>query len=514
MNRRELLGATASLPLLATLAESAARANSTADNTADSTNGSMSFSSDSVVAQARGLAVQPYRPPNTELPKELANLNYRQYSAIRFDPAHALWSGQGGKFTAQFLPRGYLYKDRVDIFEVADGQVTPIRCAPDLFSWGDLKPPEGDFGFAGFRFHYPLNRLDYFDEICAFLGASYFRAVAQGQGYGMSARGLAIKTADPTGEEFPLFRSFWLERPASTADSVIVHALLDSQSATGAFRFAIHPGGMTVFDVNAVIFPRVDISLCGLAPMTSMFFFGPSDRAGIDDWREAAHDSDVLLLRTGHDDRILRPLDNPQTLQISTFSDVAPRGFGLIQRQRRFADYQDLEAQYEKRPSLWIELLGNWGQGGVELVEIPSKSEVNDNIVAFWRPHQPLKAKGEYRLSYRLFWCWSEPEPGPVARVVQTRSGTAIGGKNQEFVIDFVGLPLDAWRKETPPGLDVGTDKGKIVHAIAQRNPHIGGWRVSIELDTREQKVVELHARLMDGDIPLTETWIARWTPS
>jgi periplasmic glucans biosynthesis protein len=26
------------------------------------------------------------------------------------------------------------------------------------------------------------------------------------------------------------------------------------------------------------------------------------------------------------------------------------------------------------------------------------------------------------------------------------------------------------------------------------------------------EKVVEMHARLMDGDNPLTESWIYRWT--
>lgn len=505
MNRRELLGASASLPLLATFDTLAA---------ADTVKGPASFSHDTVVADARSLAGKPYKPPPTELPKELANLDYQQYRSIRFDPAQALWRGQGGNFTAEFFSRGFLYKDRVDIFEVADGRAMPVHWSPDLFTWGSLKPPAGDLGFAGFRLHYPLNRLDYFDEVCAFLGASYFRAVARGQGYGITARGLAIKTADPSGEEFPYFRSFWLERPNTGADTITVYALLDSPSAAGAYRFAIQPGRATVFTVDAAIFPRTDISLPGLAPLTSMFLFGPNDRAGIDDWRGAVHDSGSLAMRTSHNERIFRPLDNPRTLQISAFSDVAPRGFGLLQRGRRFADYQDLESRYEKRPSLWVEPAGDWGRGVVELVEIPSKAEVNDNIVAFWRPHAPLKAKGEYWFSYRLFWCWSEPEPGPVARVVQTRGGLAFGGKNRQFVIDFAGLPLDSLSAGAEPGLDVGTDKGRIVHAVTQRNPDVGGWRISIELDTKDQKVVELHARLMDGDKPLTETWIARWTPS
>ncbi|MBO0710652.1 MAG: glucan biosynthesis protein G [Acetobacteraceae bacterium] len=506
MRRRELLGAGASVPLLATLVRPAVSANDAVAQTP--------FTADTVTASARSLAQQPFKAPDITLPKELANLDYAQYRSIRFDPAHALWAGQGLNFTAQFAPRGFLFKGRVDIFEVANGQATPVRYSSDQFSWKNLKPPTDDLGFAGFRVHYPLNRLDYFDEIFAFLGASYFRAVARGQGYGLSARGLAIKTADRAGEEFPFFQSFWLERPAQGANAITVHALLNSPSTTAAFRFAIRPGQATVFDTEATIFPRVDIALSGLAPLTSMFFFDASDRVGVDDWRAAVHDSDSLVLRTGHDERILRSLSNPRTLQISTFSDSGPRGFGLTQRRREFIDYQDLEARYEKRPSLWVEPVGDWGQGVVELVEIPSGQESNDNIVTFWRPHDPLKAKGEFKLAYRLFWGWSEPEPGPVARVLQTRSGASADGKHRQFVIDFAGAPLDALTAQTPPALDVGTDKGKIVNVVAEQNPDIHGWRVSIELDPQGQTVVEMHARLMRDKTPLSETWIARWTPS
>ncbi|HEY3848658.1 MAG TPA: glucan biosynthesis protein G [Acetobacteraceae bacterium] len=472
------------------------------------------FNDDTVPALARQLAEKPFKAPDSTLPAELNNLEYSAYQSIRFKPDHALWRDQGTNFTAEFFHRGYLYKDRVDVFQVVDGHATPVTYSADLFTWDKLKPPTADIGFAGFRLQYPLNRVDYFDEVCTFLGASYFRAVARGQGYGLSVRGLAIKTADSSGEEFPLFRSFWLERPAVGTDSITIHALLDSQSGAGAFRFVIRPGQETVFDTECTLYPRVDIAQAGFAPMTTMFFFGANDRGIADDWRLAVHDTDGLALRTGHDERIWRPLINPRNLQISAFSDTGPRGFGLLQRDRQFTDYQDLEARYEKRPSLWIEPRGDWGQGVVELVEIPSDKEVNDNIVAFWRPQNPLKAKSEFKLAYRLYWCWTEPEPGPFARVVQTRSGKSWNGNNRQYVIDFAGAALDAWTVETPPTLDVGTDKGKIVNAVAEPNPALGGWRVSIELDTQKQKVVEMHARLMDGDKPLTETWIGRWTTS
>jgi glucans biosynthesis protein len=472
------------------------------------------FDAAMVREMARRLAQQPYKAPDAILPDELKNLDYQAYRSIRFDPRQALWRDQKLRFTAEFFSRGYLYKERVDVFEVVNGHATPVRYRPELFTFDKVKAPAGDIGFAGFRLHYPLNRADYYDEVCAFLGASYFRAVAKGQGYGMSARGLAIKTADPSGEEFPLFKTFWLERPAPGSDSMVVHALLDSQSAAAAFRFTIRPGADTVFDTETTLYPRVDLVASGLAPMTSMFLFDANDRSGFDDYRNAVHDSSGLALHTGHDERVWRPLANPRDLQISAFTDASVRGFGLMQRERKFADYEDAEAQYEKRPSVWVEPIGDWGDGVVELVEIPSKQEVNDNIVAFWRPQDPLRAKGEYIRNYRLHWCGKSPDETPLAITVATRCGQSWNSKNRQFVIDFAGEALAQWKSDTPPVLDSGCSKGQIVNAVAQPLPDIGGWRVSLELDPKGETLVELHARLMGDDKPLTETWIYRWTPA
>jgi glucans biosynthesis protein len=243
-----------------------------------------------------------------------------------------------------------------------------------------------------------------------------------------------------------------------------------------------------------------------------MYLFAPNDRQGIDDWREAVHDSDGLELHTGRQEHIWRPIANPRALQVSSFVDTSPRGFGLMQRARALPDYQDLEARYEKRPALWAEPIGDWGEGAVQLVEIPSDKEINDNIVAFWRPKDTLKAKGEYLMSYRLHWCGSAPGEPPLGQVRQTRCGASFDGKHRQFVIDFVGPEIHAWNRESPPATDIGCDKGKIVNAVAQPNPDIGGWRISIEHDPQNEKLVELHARLMDGDRPLTETWVYRWT--
>jgi periplasmic glucans biosynthesis protein len=502
--RRVFLGASASLPLLAAAERSHA---------ADPAPAPAAFEASTVRNLARQLASQPYKAPPSDLPAALKDLDFDAYRDIRFDPDKSLWRGQGRKFTVQFFHRGYIYPDRVEIFEVSNGQAVPLKYSSDMFSFGKNQPSTGDLGFAGFKVQYPLNRADTSDEVCAFLGASYFRAIAKGQGYGISARGLAIKTADSSGEEFPVFRQFWVERPGPGAEQLVIHALLDSPSATAAFRFTIRPGEDTVFDTETAIYPRTDITQAGLAPLTSMFLFDVNDNTRFDDWRAAVHDSNGLQLRTGHDEAIWRPLTNPRDLQISAFADTSPRGFGLMQRKRAFVDYQDLESRYEKRPSLWIEPIGDWGQGVVELVEIPSDREVNDNMVAFWRPHDPLRAKGEYLLSYRLHWGWAAPGQVTRAQVMQTRCGLSWDLKHRQFVIDFVGDSLKTIKPDAPPTVDVGCDKGRIVNAVVEQNPDIGGWRISIELDTQDNKLVELHARLMSGDQPLSETWIYRWTP-
>jgi periplasmic glucans biosynthesis protein len=514
VRRRDLLRHGALLPLAAApVLRPLALAAADAPAASGATPGT-AFDGSTVRALARGLAAKPYQAPSDKLPDPLAKLNYDQYRMIRFDPARSLWRGKGLPFEVQLFHRGFLYPGRVELYEVVGGKAEAIRYSPDMFDFGTLpRPPGGDdLGFAGFRIHAPLNRADYFDEICAFLGASYFRAVAKGQGYGLSARGLAIKTGDPGGEEFPVFRAFWIERPPPRAGSIVVHALLDGPSAAGAFRFTIRPGEETVFDVESAIYPRVDITEVGLAPLTSMFYFGPSSRAGIDDYRPAVHDSDGLQMWTGWSEQLWRPLTNPVDLQISTFSDINPRGFGLMQRRRDFTAYQDLESHFEKRPSLWVETIGDAGEGAVHLIEIPTKHEIHDNIVAFWRPTQPLHAKGEYNFNYRLHWCTDHNPGNNLARIVDTRSGAGSAEKTRLFVIDFAGDRLKALPADAKPSAEVKSDKGKIANVVAQPNPETGGWRVSFELAPDGEATVEMRAQLLSGDAAVTEAWIYRWT--
>lgn len=470
------------------------------------------FDSSTVRELARNLARSPFEAPDARLPGPLAHLDFDAYRGIRYRKDHALWAGQGLRFTAEFLPRGFLFPELVQMFQVENGQSTDVPYSPDVFDYADPRLRVPDLlGYSGVRIHTPLNREDYFDEVCVFQGASYFRAVARGQVYGLSARGLAIGTGSPKGEEFARFRAFWLEKPGVGADALVVHALLDSQSATGAFRFTIRPGQTTVFDTEATLYPRVDISESGIAPLTGMFDFDANNHNRFDDWRPAAHDSEGISLWTGRGEQIFRPLNNPTDLQFTVFSDDSPRGFGMMQRKRAFADYQDLALDYEKRPSLFIEPVGAWGSGAVDVIELPTINEVNDNMVAFWRPKDKLAAGGEYPFTYRMHWGWDCPLPTVLARVAATRIGAGADKNTREFVIDFVGDAFkDSGLRVAP---DLGASKGEIRKVVSEPNPEIGGWRIMFELAPGSEKLVDMHARLTGDKGPLSETWIYHWTP-
>lgn len=471
------------------------------------------FDASSVRQLARDLATKPFKAPDDKLPDSLKKLDYDAYRAIRFNPERALWRGEKLPFQVQFFHRGFFYTSRVDIFEVDNGQSTRIAYQPDTFSFGNTPPPAAgeDLGFGGFRLHAPINKPDYYDEVCVFLGASYFRAVAKGQLYGLSARGLSINTGQPAGEEFPQFRAFWIEKPAANASSIVVHALLDSESTTAAYRFTIRPGESTVFDVEMAIYPRVDLQHPGLAPITSMFFFGPNDRVEVDDFRPAVHDSDGVAIYNGRGEQLWRPLSNPRDLQISTFSDRNPRGFGLMQRQKDFLDYQDLESGFERRPSLWVEPIGDWGEGSVQLIEIPTKEEVHDNIAGFWHPKNPLPAKGEHTYTYRLHWGPDNPKPS--ALPIFSRSGVGLRGENTKlFVLDLIGDKLKSIDPAKIKGV-VSAEKREVRNIVTQPNPQSGGWRLSFELPIKDKAPVELRAQLMQDDAPLSEIWVYRWSP-
>jgi len=476
------------------------------------------FDAETVVALARSLARSPFAPPPVTAPESLTKLTYDQYRDIRFRRSETFWARPSHTFQLQVLPLGYLFTAGVEIATVKNGQAERLAYRPDLFAVGKLVPtplPTEDIGFSGFRLLHPVNTRRHFDEIAAFQGASYFRLVGRHQQYGLSARGLAVKVGEPSGEEFPTFRAFWIEEPAPRSASVTVHALLDSPSVAGAYRFVIDPGQDTVMQVEAVLFPRVELAAVGLAPGTSMYMFSASDRGWVDDFRPQVHDSDGLLVINGRGEQLWRPLANPSQLQISAFEDKGPRGFGLVQRDRDPAHYQDFESHFDCRPSLWVEPSGDWGEGAVVLTEIPSDAEIHDNIVAFWRPQKPLAAGSEFRFAYKLSW-GEEPAPARERlRVVWTAVGRAdvkAPTPVRRVVIDYAPLRRPCDGKCAVPSAVVTASAGKIQDVVVSDNPLTEGYRVSFILDPLKADSSELRLELKFADSREAEVWLYRWT--
>ncbi|HKQ94435.1 MAG TPA: glucan biosynthesis protein G [Aestuariivirgaceae bacterium] len=472
---------------------------------------SQPFPEDYVISAARALAAKPFAEITVDLPPELADLTYSQYREIVFNPDHAIWRGDPAGFYFELFHTGFFYKNPVDVFIVDDGEQRRVNYRPELFIFGPkVKAPTGDrdLHFSGIRLCYPLDRPGNPQEFAVFQGASYFRAVAKGQIYGLSARGLAVNTAQPQGEEFPLFRAFWVRKATPEARSIVVHALLDSPSCTGAYRFTLRPGEETQMDVELMLFPRVDLDHVGFAPLTSMFLYDDKNRSQFDDFRLAVHDNDGLAMQTGAGEWLWRPLNNPKTLQISAFMDNGPRGFGLMQRKRAYRDFLDLEARYERRPSLWVEPVGDWGAGHVELVEIPSDREYHDNIVAYWQP-KDIVAKGtEFPLTYRLHWCQTWPVAQPkFAQAQFSGAGLNFDQNRRLFIIEFSGGNLSGDLEA-----EVSATVGKVVNAVPTYNPETGGYRLGFELEPGDATSVELRARLTRNGAPVTETWLYRWT--
>ncbi|MBT2324000.1 glucan biosynthesis protein D [Variovorax paradoxus] len=471
---------------------------------------------------ARELADTPYRPHGKALPSDVAALDWDQYQAIRFKPDHALWADGGLRFQVRLFHLGLFFKRPVRMFELVDGQAQELAYDPAMFDYGksglDGARQARDLGFAGFRI---LSAPEFKSDVAAFLGASYFRAVgAEGQ-YGLSARGLAVDTALGGEEEFPDFTDFWFERPARGANTMVVYAMLDSPAITGAYRFAITPGEPLAMDVDAALYPRKEIERLGIAACTSMFQVGENDRRMAGDWRPEIHDSDGLAMQSGGGEWIWRPLANPAALRFNSFADKDPKGFGLMQRDRNFDHYQDDGVFYEKRPSLWIEPKGRWGEGAVQLVEIPTVDETFDNIVAFWNPAQKPRRGQELLYGYRLHWGAAAPLRPALATCVATRTGTGgvIGRKREHwslrFVVDFAGGALaQIDSKTTTIETVVTASSGSIELTSARPLASVRGIRAMFDaVPPPDAGPVTLRLFLRADGQPLSETWLYEWTP-
>ena len=473
------------------------------------------FGFDDVAQRARQLAAQSYKKPDNNLSKELQELSYDQYRDIRFKPERAWWRAQKLPFELMFFHEGLYYNHPVRMNEVSAEGVREIRYDAEAFDYGanhlDPKTLRG-LGYAGFRVHYSVNSPRYKDEVLVFLGASYFRALGRGQRYGLSARGLAIDTALMSGEEFPRFTEFWIERPDAQARELRLYALLDSPRATGAYRFVLKPGVDTVLEVRTQLYLRQNVSKLGIAPLTSMYFFGENHRSGVDDFRPEVHDSDGLSIQNGTGEWIWRPLVNPKRLLVTSFAVANPLGFGLQQRDRSFASYEDLEARYETRPSLWIEPKGRWGAGRIELVQIPTPDETNDNIVAYFAPDASPAPQQPFDLEYRMLWQKDNETRPTLAYVTQTRRGHGYVRKPDDtlaMIVDFEGPVLRKLTADANVQGVVSADANvEVLEANAYRNDVTGGWRLALRVKRQDdRKPGELRAFLRTGSTTLSETW-------
>ncbi len=471
---------------------------------------------------ARTLAENPYQPPPDQLPPAIAQLDWDHWQSIRFRDEHALWATDGLRFRVEFMHLGFRINKPVRMFTVQDGQSQEIAFDPGMFDYSRAGvstrqlPPT--LGFAGFRV---LFHTDWTRDCAAFQGASYFRAVDGELQYGMSHRGLAIDCGMPTPEEFPDFIAYYLERPARDSSRLTVYGLLDSPSVAGAYRFIIDVADTQVMDMDAALYPRKQIERLGIAPGTSMFFSGKNDHRSSEDWRPEIHDSDGLQLWTGPGEWIWRPLNDPTSVRVNSFADDGPRGFGLMQRERKFEQYQDDGVFYEKRPSVWVEPKSNWGKGSVTLVEIPTRDEVMDNIVAFWTPQNKPQKGQEVLYGYRLYWTRENPFGPRLATVRATRTGIGgiVGQKRTHFswrfVVDFGGgdLPLLGDSARITPV--ISASRGRVEIVSARPLVPLRQWRAMFDLAPTDdsQEPINLRLYLATDGQALSETWLYQYVP-
>jgi glucans biosynthesis protein len=478
------------------------------------TSTTFAFDFDDVATLARRRAQAPFKEPDRSQPEELELLGYDRYRDIRFRPDRAIWRAEGLPFDLMFFHRAQS-NPRVRMNQVVDDKARHLPYDSDDFDFGKntLSPDKwGELDYAGLRVHYHLNGPEYKDELIVFLGASYFRALAAGTRYGLSARGLAVDTIGWQGEEFPYFPEFWIVKPAQDARTLRMFALLDSPRVSGAYQFDVTPGAETVVEVRTRLYLRAEVGTLGVAPLTSMYQFGENQPHRVD-FRPEVHDSDGLMVATGDGEWLWRPLINPNAPLVTSFSMQDLKGFGLMQRDRSFTSYEDPETRYDLRPSAWVEPVGSWGPGRVELVQLHTPNETNDNIVAYWVP-ETLPAVGQpLDFVYRLHWQGAQVvQQPPGGRVVQSRVGRGyreLADDEQQFMVDFMGPSIAALPPDAPVKAVVSAPvNGEILETNAYRVEATGAWRMMVlvkQLDATQP--VELRGYLQSGTDVLTETW-------
>jgi glucans biosynthesis protein len=469
---------------------------------------------------ARKLAMKPYDEGPIRYQELLNSIDFEAHQRIRFRSERSIWGDGSKPYPIQFFHLGRYFKRPVSIYLLEGGQAREVIYSADYFNFGDPTLAEklpADLGFAGFRVMDKQGKPDWL----SFLGSNYFRSAGELNQYGLSTRGIAINTGLMDREEFPRFTSFWIEETNKASEAIVIYALLNGPSIAGAYRIESTKGQGVTMTIRAQLFPRTDIERMGIAPLTSMFWFDTHNRHVAIDWRPEIHDSDGLAMWSGTGERIWRPLNNPPTVQTNTFSDKDPRGFGLFQRDRNFESYEDDSVFYNRRPSVWVEPRGSWGEGGVQLIEIPTDDEIYDNIVAYWLPNKPVTAGSEWSYEYRLYWLADEPSGLPkFGRVIATRIGVGgIPGQiprpkgRRKFVIDFAGGLLEGLKQKDKVQAKVTVSRGTIEDEYTIQVVGTNKWRAFFDLDVDGDEPVDLRCFLQLGDQTLTETWLYQYLP-
>ncbi|SJZ83077.1 glucan biosynthesis protein [Consotaella salsifontis] len=474
------------------------------------------FSFDLLVERAREMASRPYHPETVRNGDVLQRIDFDEHWKIKYRPEATLEIADG-KAPVRFFHLGRYFQLPVNIHVVGGDTSQRLIYDPSLFCMPDDSPARElphDIGFAGFRVLDPGKETDWL----AILGAAYFRSSGQSGQYGLSARAVALDTAMPTAEEFPRFTDFYLA--PSEHGTIVINCLINGPRIAGAFRMDCKKDGPVVMDISARFFARQDIPRVGLAPLTSMFWYSETDPSRRKDWRPEIHDSDGLAIWSGNGERLWRPLNDPHRVMTSSFMDTSPKGFGLLQRDRNFENYQDDGVFYDKRSSVWIEPKGDWGKGAVQLVEIPTDDETSDNIVAYWVAEKPVKAGDELALDYLLTWSDEEPHLSTMGRVVATRLGRG-GRPGQEhpegfvkFVVDFDGGPV-AELPRFAEGIKavVTASRGKLTD-ISCYSVKVGtAWRAMFDLTVEGTEPVEMRLYMTQDGKTLTETWAYQYLP-
>lgn len=468
------------------------------------------FAPDDVLALAQNLAKAPFKPPNSAPPDPFGNLTFEQYSVIR-RVVPPIWSDAHSPFALEPLQRGFLYTSTMDLFLVEGGQAQHVLYDRSAFDFGKLQVPATlpDIGFSGVRIT-SGGGAEGWSDMALFQGATFFRSLAKGQVYGVTARGLSIRTGDPQGEEFPIFRGLWIERPGPAADSLVIHALLDSASLTGAYRFTLRTHEATIIDTELTLFARAAIDHLGLGAMSASYLSGPLDHHRVDDIRPQVHEVSGLQMLTGVGEWLWRPVANRDSLQVSGFADKSPRGFGLLQRNRSFESFGDDEAHWEIRPSLWIEPIGEWRDGQFVLIEIPSDSENNNNIIVQWRPNVALAPGQSVSFAYRQFWCWTPPARPDLAIATSSRMGRI--GKRRRFAVEFTADAFADARVAAEAAAEISASPGQIASYKIYPYKERKVVRVVFDLDPGSESFSELRLVLKAQNKPVSETWLFRWT--